>query len=204
MNRRREAWLATVTVVATLLLAFGGAEIVLRFLPVATAIRATPVSAAVPVFHFTPNQDFVFSRGWDMAMVNRGHVNNAGFVNDQDYRKEAQTPLLAVIGDSYIEAAMVPYAQTMQGRLARYLEGRLRVYSFGTSGAPLSQYLIWARHAVRDYGAQALVINVVGNDFDESLAAYKTGPGFWHYVSDTNGELHLRLFGYSPGRLANV
>ena len=63
---------------------------------------------------------------------------------------------------------MVPYAETLYGRLARTLRGRLRVYSFGASGAPLSQYLIWAGHAVREYGARAVVINVVGNDFDES------------------------------------
>ena len=101
-----------------------------------------------------------------MTMGDCGRVNNAGFVNDQVYRKEDEPPLLAVVGDLYIQAAMVPYPETLHGRLASNLEGRLRVYSFGASGAPLSQYLIWARHAVRDYGAQALVINVVGNDFD--------------------------------------
>jgi hypothetical protein len=40
--------------------------------------------------------------------------------------------------------------------LATVLAGKRRVYSFATAGAPLSQYLIWARHAVREYGAQAL------------------------------------------------
>ena len=72
---------------------------------------------------------------------------------------------------------MVPYEETLYGRLASTLEGRFRVYSFGASGAPLSQYLIWAGHAVREYGARAVVINVVGNDFDESHVAYNTGPG---------------------------
>ena len=89
---------------------------------------------------------------------------------------------------------MVRYADTLQGRLAKSLEGKLRVYSFAASGAPLSQYLIWARHAVKEYGAAALIINVVGNDFDESLAMYQTAPGFWYYVPDANQVLHLRLF----------
>ena len=204
MSRRRQAWLATVTVLGTLVLALGTAEIVLRFLPVATVIRTVPVTAANPVFHYIPNQEFVFSRGWDMSMVNRGRINNAGFVNDHDYRKNDEIPLLGVIGDSYIEAAMVPYAQTLPGRLARSLEGRLRVYSFGTSGAPLSQYLIWARHAVREYGAEALLINVVGNDFDESYVGYGTRAGFWHYVPDANGELQLRLLEYRVGKLRNM
>ena len=84
-------------------------------------------------------------------MLNHRRVNNAGWVNDQDYEHQDVTPLLAIIGDSYIEAMMVPYEQTVYGRLANTLEGRLRVYSFGASGAPLSQYLIWARHAVEHY-----------------------------------------------------
>jgi hypothetical protein len=199
MSPRREAALAAVTVVGTLVLVLGIAEVALRFFPVATGLRTVEVDDSHRVFHFTPNRDFLFSRDWDMIMSQRGHVNNAGFVNDQDYRKDGETPLLAVVGDSYIEAAMVPYPETLQGRLAENLKGRLRVYSFGASGAPLSQYLIWARHAARDYGAQALLINVVGNDFDESLASYRTSPGFWHYVEGANGELQLRLFEYHPG-----
>ena len=119
-------------------------------------------------------------------------------VNDQDYVREGP-PLIAVIGDSFIEAQMVPYAETLQGRLAAALAGKFRVYSIAASGAPLSQYLVFAGHAVRDYGAGAAVINVVGNDFDESLAAYKLGPGFWLYAPDASGTLRLRLTEHEPG-----
>lgn len=63
---------------------------------------------------------------------------------------------------------MVPYEQTLHARLAAAAQDKFRVYSFAASGAPLSQYLIYARHAIDEWGAEALVINVVGNDFDES------------------------------------
>jgi hypothetical protein len=204
MTRRREFLLGATTVLGTIVIILAVAEVVLRFLPVASGMRTMPVTADSPVFHFTPNRDFVFSRDWDMILVNRGHINNAGFVNDQDYQKDHKTPLLAVVGDSYIEAAMVPYRDTLHGRLAKALEGKLRVYSFGASGAALSQYLIWARHAVREYGAAAVVINVIGNDFDESLAAYRTSPGFWSYVPDENKALRLRLFEYRPPPRARI
>ena len=200
MEKPREWLLGAVTVAITVAICLLLAEIVLRFLPVASTMYTLPVTAQSPVLRFAPGRDFVYSRDWDMALANRGRVNNAGFVNDQDYQKEGDLPLLAVIGDSMIEAAMVPYRDTLQGRLADALAGKLRVYSFATAGAPLSQYLIWARHAVREYGARALVINVVSNDFDESLAAYKTSAGFWHYVSDEEGRLRLRLLEYRPGR----
>jgi hypothetical protein len=136
--------------------------------------------------------------------VNYAHINNAGFFNDQNYQEDDKTPLLGVIGDSYIEATMVPYAATLHGRLATGLEGRVRVYSFGASGAPLSQYLVWAHQAVRDLGAKALVINVIGNDFDESLAAYSNRLGFWLYITDADGDLRLRLFEYRPGPVRDL
>ena len=204
MNRRRDPLLALITVVGTVALCLSLAEVVLRFLPVRTAMYAVPVNATSSVFHFTPNRDFIFSRDWDMVMVNHGHINNAGFVNDKDYRKDDKTPLLAVVGDSFIEAAMVPFQRTVHGRLAKAFAGKLRVYSFGASGAPLSQYLIWASYAVREYGATALLINVVGNDFDESLAKYKIGPGFWLYVRNAQGNLHLQLFPYQPTILGKL
>ena len=204
MVGRRELLLRCLTAVLTVVLCLLAAEVALRFLPVASGMRTLPVTAQSPVFHFTPNRDFVFSRDWDMTLVNRGHVNNAGFVNDQDYHKDGKLPLLAVIGDSMIEASMLPYRGTLHGRLAGALAGSSRVYSFAASGAPLSQYLIWARHAVREYGAQALVISVISNDYDESHAAYKVGPGFWHYVPDADGEPQLRLFEYRPVSIRNA
>ena len=80
----------------------------------------------------------------------------------------------------------------------------MRIYSFGASGAPLSQYLIWAGHAVREYGARAVVINVVGNDFDESHITYNTGPGWWVYAPGPDGILHLQLVEYRPGWLRSA
>ena len=203
MSRRKELLLSLLLSLASLIVCLLVAEIALRFLPVSTGLRSMPVAAADPVLHFTPNRPFVNSLGWDMHNVVHGRVNNAGFINDQDYVRDGP-PLLAVIGDSFIEAQMVPYAQSLQGRLAAALKDKFRVYSFAGSGAPLSQYLIWAGHAVREYGARAVMINVVGNDFDESLSAYRLGPGFWQYAPDANGVLRLRLNEHQAGTLISL
>jgi len=185
------------TLVVSILIALGAAEILLRFLPVNTGLAALPVNAQSPVFRFTPDREFVWSKGGLFDLVNRGRVNKDGFVNDQDYRADGP-PLLAVIGDSYVEAAMVPYQETLQGRLAAGLGARARVYSFGASGAPLSQYLIWAEYARQTYRPQRMVFVVVGNDFDESLLAYKQAPGFHYYAEDADQRLTLARIDYAP------
>jgi hypothetical protein len=204
VTRRRELVLACLASLTGLALVLALAEVVFRFLPVMSAMRPGPVTASSPIYHYSPDRHFVFSRDWNLAMVNRGRVNNAGFINDQDYRRDDQQPLLAIVGDSYIEAFMVPYADTVQGRLARALETRARVYSFAASGAPLSQYLVWARLAVRHYGAQALVINVVGNDFDESHISRVQAAGFWVYAPGTDGGLRMQLLELDRGLLRSL
>ncbi|WP_022663479.1 hypothetical protein [Paucidesulfovibrio longus] len=169
----------------------------LRLLPVNEGLHTQPVNADSPVYHFEPNRDSVWSRGPDFALVNRVHTNNCGFVNDLDYLPDAPTPLAAVIGDSYVEAVMVPSKETLQARLASDLQGRGRVYSFAASGAPLSQYLAYARYACSTFHADKLIFVVVGNDFDESLFRYAQMPGF-HYFSERNGKLELVRRDYEP------
>jgi hypothetical protein len=203
MSRRRELLLNLLLSLASIAVCLLAAEIVLRLLPVSTGLRSMPVTAADPVLHFTPDRRFVNSLGWTMHNVVHGRVNNAGFVNDQDYVRDGP-PLIAVVGDSFIEAQMVAYPETLQGRLAAALAPNMRVYSFAGSGAPLSQYLIWAGFAVKEYGARAVVINVVGNDFDESLSAYRLGPGFWQYAPDANGVLQLTLNPHRAGTLISL
>jgi hypothetical protein len=201
MSKGRGVLLNLALLVASTIFCLVVAEAGLRFLPVTSGLHALPVSKDSPVFRFSPNRDFVFSRDWSFNMINRGHVNNDGWLNNQDYRVSEYPPLVAVVGDSQVEAVMMPYPQTFHGLLATLFKGKLRFYSFGASGAPLSQYLVWARYAVSKFKARALVINVVGNDFDESRIEYKSSPGFWFYAPGADGGLHLQLVEYHPGAM---
>jgi hypothetical protein len=127
-----------------------------------------------------------------------------GFVNDQDYINDDSRPLIAVIGDSYIEALMVSYNETLQGRLAEHMKEKGRVYSFGFSGAPLSQYLAWVKYANETYQPDAIIINIAGNDFDESLAEYRKRAGYHFYFKSNDNSLNLELIDYEPGRLSYI
>jgi len=198
MTRRKQLIFAATTVALSLTTILALIEIALRFLPVVSGLYVLPVTEHDPIMHFQPNSSFVFSEDWDLHLVNRGHINNDGWVNDQDYVKDGP-PLLAVVGASMIAALMVPYAQTLQGRLAQALDGKMRVYSFGVPGGPLSQYLMWAQYAVRKFGAEALIISVVSSNFDQSLLANRVYDGFWLYEPGSDGQLNLRLIEYHPG-----
>jgi hypothetical protein len=184
--------------VSSMALWLASAEVVCRFLPVHSGFEVQPVDAANPIIRLRANRDYLYSHGPFLSNVNRGHVNNYGFTNNQDYQPADTRPLLAVIGDSYIEAAMVPYPLTLQGRLAARQDGRRRVYSFASSGSSLLDYLYYAIYARQRFGAEWLVINVVGNDFDEMLLRYKQSPGFHYFGEQTDGSLSPTLIEYHP------
>jgi hypothetical protein len=172
----------------------------LRFLPVSSGLYIQPVDQSNVVFKARPNTTVNYSSKWNFKNANKKHVNNAGFMNKQDYIKESTVPLIAVVGDSFIEAMQVPDDATYPAILQAHYD-KMRVYSFGFSGAPLSQYLIWAQHAKQNYNNQYLIINVVGNDFDESLLKYYSFvKGFHHYVPESNGTLKLQRSDWQPQR----
>ncbi len=168
-------------------------EIAFRFLPVTDTFSSQPVTFEQPVARFKPNQEVTWSRDSNFAIVSRRRINNDGFFNDQDYDPEDTRPLMTVIGDSYVEAVMVPYEETLYGRLSETVGAEKRIYSFGASGAPLSQYLIWAKYAKEAYKPSKMVFVIVGNDFDESLPQYTFHQTFHQFAEDENGKLRPTL-----------
>lgn len=114
---------------------------------------------------FQPDREFTWSKGWDFAIRTEKRSNNHGFLNRLDY-SVSSGPLLAVIGDSYVEAAQVDDEDALHGQLAAALTGRAAVYSFGTSYSQLPTYLAYTDYAREHFGPQAMVFVLVGNDFD--------------------------------------
>jgi hypothetical protein len=166
-------------------------DIGLRFFPVNEGLRALPVNQQNPILRFTPDRVSTWSRGWNFPIVTRVETNNYGFISGVDYDSQATTPLLAIIGDSYVEAAMVSYDRTAAGILEETMHPDGRVYSFGASGSALSQYLAYCEYARDTFHPVAFIIVIVSNDFDESLLKYKSAPGFHYFVENRDGELVL-------------
>lgn len=190
--RRRTVGFSLIAVLCGIGLPLLMLEIALRFLPVSSVTGTVVVDQNNPIIRFTPNQLFTFSKGWRFAIVNSGRINNYGFVNDQDYTRHDHGGPLIIIGDSYVEAMMVPYQQTIQGRLAKLLENKGTVYSIGISGSQLAQYLAFAQYTWAEFHPEGMVFVIVGNDFDESLTKYREEPGFHHFQEDP-GTYDLKL-----------
>lgn len=198
-SRRRIVIFSLIAIVCGVAASLITLEIALRFLPVTSATGTMVVNQTNPIVRFTPNQPFTFAKGWQFAIVNSGRINNYGFVNDQDYTPYNQRGPLIIIGDSYVEAMMVPYKQTVQGRLAEFLENKRPVYSIGISGSQLAQYLAFAQYAWTEFHPDAMAIVIVGNDFDESLTKYRQEPGFHHFHEDPGThDLTLVRIDYRP------
>ena len=125
-----------------------------------------PVDDENPIDRYEPNRVFTWSRDFYFSIVNRVRINNFGFVSDFHYDPAATTPLLAVIGDSFVEAFMVPFPQTCAGRLAATPNDPARVYAFGTSRSPLSQYLAVAEYTRETFRPEALAVVIIDNDYE--------------------------------------
>lgn len=107
-------------------------------------------------------------------------------------------PLLALIGDSYVEALMVPFRGSLTGRLTTRSTPGMRVHSFGTSSSALSNYLAYTDFAAQRFHPQAMVFLNIGNDLDESLLKYKNDPGHSYFVKNSQGGLTLQRIDCEP------
>jgi len=187
-SRARSAALALITMASGCAIPLVGAEIGLRFLPVSESPETTPVDSANPVIRFVPNRSYVTSIGARLERPTRHRTNNAGWMSERDYDSTLTTPLMAVIGDSYVEALVVPPSSAMQARLADAAGPAHRVYAFAMSGWPLSQYLRVGEYVRGAYKPTALVIVVVGNDFDESLLRYRVSRWGLNFFAEHAGD----------------
>ncbi len=163
-------------------------EIALRFLPVYSGIRMTSGGGEQAFMHKLPHQPYVYSYGWNLANANRGMVNALGFTNSPDSMAPGG---VIVVGDSYIEALMLDFPDTLQGRLARMMPGQ--VLALGTSGYGLADYLPLLETYASKFHPATVVIFIGGRDLDELLV--KPLPGYNYFWLD-DGVVKTRQIPY--------
>jgi hypothetical protein len=116
-------------------------------------------------------------------------INNAGWNSPIDYfpRSERKKPLIAIVGDSYIEALQVDIKDSITSILGEKVREQYDTYGFGKSGATLSQYLQMVRYINDFFKPDIIIVNVVHNDFDEILSSKGNDPYFLSIGVDESG-----------------
>jgi hypothetical protein len=163
-----------------------------RLLPVSDPPALLPVNKQDPYAHFEKNVSYVYSAGWNFAIVSHKRSNNFGYANLIDYDPQAPAPLFAVIGDSFVEAHEVDAGKSAAELLHQAAGGRARVYSFGLSGGALPQYLEYAQYARDNFHPRGMAFVIIDNDYDESLLKYAASPRLHHF--DERGRIVLREY----------
>lgn len=172
----------------SLLVCFLFAELVFRFVIPAAELPNAEFERGLMRFDLEGSRGGLFTVGPFAEGRGRWRVNNDGWNSAIDYSRNPRRPLIAVIGDSFVEAFHVDADRNFAALVRQRLQGKGEVYSFGFSGTPLSGYLELARYARREFRADVLVINVVHNDFAESVRSIEAKPSFLQF-DERGGEL---------------
>lgn len=148
-------------------------ELALRVLPTSTATRSG-YHIDPNILTYPPGHTFRTSFGWALERAQQHRANNLGFVSDHDFVVDPRA--VAVIGDSFVEASMLPPADRIGARFEAALEGR-PVYAMGGPGSSLLDYVERVRLAHR-LGVRDIVIVVERGDIAQAVC----GSGNVHAV----------------------
>lgn len=120
-------------------------------------------------FDTTATREGVHTIGKFAQQRGRWRINNYGWNSPIDYVPQGENNLIAILGDSYIEATQVDVDKSYPSLLRKELGENYDIYSFGKSGAPLSEYLNYSRYINKYFNPDILIFNVIHNDFDASI-----------------------------------
>ncbi len=141
-------------------------EALLRMLPVSSptdsGYRIDPM-----VLNYPPRHEWQMSTGWALYNPQRMRANNAGFAAEHDVVPDPQA--VALVGDSYVEASMLPLAARPAAQLERSLGGQRRVYAMGGPGSSLLDYAERIRLAHERWGVRDFVVLLERGDVRQAL-----------------------------------
>ena len=160
-------WRRTVAGVALGLLGFVlGCELIFRVLPVSTATK-TNYDIDPALLTYPPHHTWRMSTGWDLRNTQLLRSNNVGFVADIDFVADPEA--VALVGDSYIEASMLPAADRPAAQLQTLMGSAHRVYAMGAPGSSLLDYAERIRFAHQRFGVRHFIVLMEAGDVRQAL-----------------------------------
>ena len=152
-------------VILGMLLVLLALEGVMRLLPVSTATLSG--------YHFHPNivtypahHHFIMATGWDLQRVQRHRSNNFGFLSRHEFEPDPNA--VALVGDSFVEANMLPASERLDAQLEARLATR-RVYALGGPGSSLLDYAERVRFAADRFAIKDFVVVIEQGDIKQTL-----------------------------------
>ena len=166
------------------LLIFGGLlcvvalEVVLRVLPTST-YTDTGYHIDPLIITYRPHHRFRSSWGWNFRDPVDHQANNLGFLSTRDFLPDSAA--LALIGDSFVDASMLPESERVGTKLQTVL--RRPVYAMGGPGSSLLDYAERIRYAADKLAVRDFVVIVERGDIKQSYC----GSGNIHGPCLTRG-----------------
>lgn len=145
-----------------------GVELLLQMLPVSTSTK-TGYYIHPNILTNPPHHRWTMATGWDLRDVQHMRANNYGFAAEHDFQRDGQA--IGLVGDSYVVASMLPWADRPAAQLERALGGRRLVYAMGGPGSSLLDYaerIRWAREAL---GLRHFVVMMESTDASQVLCS---------------------------------
>jgi hypothetical protein len=140
-------------------------EVLFRLLPVSTS-TATGYYFDALILSYPAGQRFTLSTGWNLQRPHTHRANNFGFLADHDFVRNPHA--VALIGDSFVEASMLPPADRLAAQLERRLGAR-QVYALGSPGTALLDYGERMRFAAERFGIHDFVLLLEHGDIAQAL-----------------------------------
>lgn len=143
-----------------------GVELLLQALPISTSTQ-TGYHVHPNILTNPPHHRWTMATGWDLRDVQHMHANNHGFAAEHDFQRDSHA--IGLVGDSYVEAAMLPMAQRPAAQLERALGGQRPVYAMGGPGSSLLDYAERIRWAHETFGLRDFVVMMESTDAGQAL-----------------------------------
>lgn len=148
------------------LLMLVGVEIGLRALPVSTATH-TGYYVHPDILTYPPHHRWTMATGWTLRDVQHMRSNNYGFAAHHEFSPGSGA--IGLVGDSYVEASMLPEADRPAMQLERTLGGRRPVYALGGPGSSLLDYAARIRWANQTLQIKDFVVMMEPTDATQAL-----------------------------------
>lgn len=131
-------------------------------------------------------------------------INAAGWNSAFDYRPDASRPLVAVLGDSYIENLYCAPEAHLDYQMTQYLPDGYRVYGFGRRGVPMSHFVPMTQYVKDEFAPEWIVYVINHRNVAESVASLRRGRYFLQYDQQGDSLFTLPPQPYQPSRLKSL